>query len=234
MNPVQQNVDFILSELKQMIDAGRCACSKLPVGHDSCGVIQSVSLLHLACLYGPISLVRRLLQADFNVHEQSLVAGFTPLHYLSQSDVITSEDTVEMAQMLLGVGADVNVRDKHKNIALHLAIGNRHTKLALLLIEHGSLVDVVNDMGETPLLIAAKKSEEEVLVRLCELKADPNITDHNQMLALNIAIERQNKTMIKAILTNPHVNPNEQGICRHGYRRMSAILLATSSGKLSI
>ena len=232
MNPVQQNVDLILNELKPMIDAGRCRCLTAEMGQDGRGVTQGVSLLHLACLYGPISLVERLLQSGYDVHERSLAAGFTPLHYLSQSDSITSDDVLAMAALLLRAGIDVNIQDGHKNVALHLAIENHHTRLVMLLIEHDSQIDVVNGSGETPLLIAAKQSDEEVLVRLCEAKADPNIKDHNLMLALNVAIQRHNKTMIKAILENPRVNPNERGIGRHGYRCMSPLLFATSSGEL--
>jgi hypothetical protein len=231
MNPVQHNIDTVLNELKPMVDAGRCSCHGPDVDSDGMGIIQSVSLLHMACVYGPVSLVHRLLQAGYDAQEQSLAAGFTPLHYLSQSDSISSDDVSEIAELLLAKSIDINIQDKRRNIPLHLALENHHTKLAMLLINSYSILDIENDIGETPLLLAVKMSEEEVLVQLCEKGANPNIRDKNDMLAINIAIHQWNLPMIKAILGSTRVNPNLVGVARHGYRPMSPLVYATCRGQ---
>lgn len=94
-----------------------------------------------------------------------------PLHWAA------SNGSVEMVQLLLDRGADVNARSRFlmpyfggydtfyngQQTPLLLAAARGHTAVARLLLEHGAQVDVQNQFGATPLDLAAAGGNAELM-----------------------------------------------------------------------
>ena len=75
--------------------------------------------------------------------------GYTALH------VAAEKDFREMAELLLSLGANVNVRARNGETPLITAVGERHDVLALLFIAKGADVRLASDDGITALHFAA-------------------------------------------------------------------------------
>jgi len=134
--------------------------------------------LHFAAQKGDVSEVRRLIEAgaDVNVQDEdgntpvkyasaephpevlrTLIAlgaspelsdfrGFTPIHCVAGHGFY--DEAIEMAEILIEAGADVNVRSmKHGFVPLHEV---RTVGMIDLLLQHGADPTVKNDDGQTP------------------------------------------------------------------------------------
>uniref|UniRef100_A0AAY4A8J4 phospholipase A2 n=1 Tax=Denticeps clupeoides TaxID=299321 RepID=A0AAY4A8J4_9TELE len=123
------------------------------------------------------------------LHAEDAVYGGTPLHwaktaemsqillergssvnYLSKTGesplhILTKKGRFEAAMVLLTHGADANIKGQDGNTALHLAMKHSWTvrsgkhSLHYTLIVFGADVEIHNDLGETPGLIAARTSK---------------------------------------------------------------------------
>jgi hypothetical protein len=114
-------------------------------------------VLMAAATSGSPAMVREILKSHPNVSAKASCHhcehdGRTALMEVAAHDFwgVAFEDVLEVAQLLIQSGADVNARDKHGNTALILCV--RHTnKLALPLIQAGADVSAYNDEGVTAL-----------------------------------------------------------------------------------
>jgi ankyrin repeat protein len=78
------------------------------------------------------------------------------MHVLSEADIETKGDILNLAHLLLEHGAEVNRRDCDNETPLHTAIRWDLYKLAGILLEHGADANAVNIDGETPLRILSE------------------------------------------------------------------------------
>ncbi len=76
--------------------------------------------------------------------------GFTPLLYAAR------DGRLEMAQMLVAAGADVNQVEANKINPLQMAIENDHVAVAKFLLEHNADVNAADYWGRTPLWLAVE------------------------------------------------------------------------------
>uniref|UniRef100_A0A673GIC2 phospholipase A2 n=1 Tax=Sinocyclocheilus rhinocerous TaxID=307959 RepID=A0A673GIC2_9TELE len=94
----------------------------------------------------------------------------SPLH------ILTKRGRFEAAMTLLTHGADPNIKGQDGNTALHLAMKLDHMDLIKALMVFGADVEVHNDLGETPGLIAARTSKgpnrKVLLNMLCSVGAE--------------------------------------------------------------
>ena len=132
-------------------------------------MLEIVNLL----LLGDMSLV--------NVQDQD---GKTPLHYFAllysdreirrqiQGDL---KDMPRLFSILLHAGADLSIRDKDGNTALHDAVLGDDEETALLLVQAGADVDAVNNEGVTPFCFASLMGLPRVVSALLERGANPNV-----------------------------------------------------------
>lgn len=112
--------------------------------------------LGLASFFGHLSLVKLLLDRGANPNiasnNQFKVA---PLH---SACAISAFD---VAELLIGSGADVNAKQMQGVTPLHSAAHNGLTKLSKLLIDNGAEINARMENGKTPLSMANEKNFQE-------------------------------------------------------------------------
>ena len=112
--------------------------------------------LHIACEKGYDSLVKLLLDAGANPKEAS-GNGVTPLGLVC---ILGKQVVVKLLlERLSKEDLDVII-PVDRGTALHLACQNGHPEIVALLVEHGADLGVKNNIGETPLHVAAKEVPE--------------------------------------------------------------------------
>ncbi|MEM7369164.1 MAG: ankyrin repeat domain-containing protein [Bacteroidota bacterium] len=120
------------------------------------------SALGLACFFGHISSVQRLIEAGADVN---LAANNSfkvrPLH-----SAVASKH-VEIARLLLTHGANPNVQQQNNVSPLHSAAHNGQLDMVQLLLTHGANSEMKTVDGKTPLDMA-KEAGHEAVIRMLE------------------------------------------------------------------
>ena len=112
--------------------------------------------LFTASRRGHVDVARVLLEYGADINAQD-IHGQTPLHWPSQ------EGHLEVVQLLLEHGATLNVQARHNNqTPLHLASKYGWLEVVRLLLDHGADVQVRNQGGLTPFLLATQEEHDEV------------------------------------------------------------------------
>uniref|UniRef100_A0A8C7JJ00 phospholipase A2 n=1 Tax=Oncorhynchus kisutch TaxID=8019 RepID=A0A8C7JJ00_ONCKI len=161
------------------------AVNALLGGGARCDIIGSSGYpIHAAMKYSEKSCAEAVLDADpGQLQVEDAVYGGTPLHwcktaemcrtllergclvnYLSKTGesalhVLTKRGRFDASMVLLTHGGEPNLKGQDGNTALHLAMKMDHMELIKALIVFGADVEIHNDLGETPGLIAARTSK---------------------------------------------------------------------------
>jgi hypothetical protein len=93
----------------------------------------------------------------------------------------------EVAQLLIGAGANLNVQDNDGSTPLHLASSEGYTEVAQLLIGAGADLNMLDNKAYTALIYAIVKGHTEVAKLLIEAGADLNVWGNGGMSAIKIA-----------------------------------------------
>ncbi len=112
--------------------------------------------------------------------------------------LVVQKNNVELVKLLCKHGADPNIRNKNNDTPLHTACRNRNIEVAIELVKNKNIdINLVNDEGETPLMLALMASPPDIpLVQafLDHPKIDLNVQDEEGYTALhyskNAAIAR--------------------------------------------
>ena len=83
--------------------------------------------------------------------------------------------------------------------ALFTATLKGHKKVVQLLLGEGADPNLVNEMGWTPLMMAAYQCDEDMVQLLIDRGADPDMVDHHGNTALSMALDN-GRTDIAGIL----------------------------------
>lgn len=112
---------------------------------------------------------------------------------------------VEAARLLLGRGADVNAIDEDGNSMLHRLIIDYplcHGELIIidLLIEHHIDVNTYNGNHDTPLMLAARSFDMDVVEKLVYNNADLNIVNQHNHAAIHCAAMELNLECVQFLI----------------------------------
>uniref|UniRef100_A0A672Q0T8 Ankyrin-1-like n=1 Tax=Sinocyclocheilus grahami TaxID=75366 RepID=A0A672Q0T8_SINGR len=166
---------------------------------------MSKTPLHLAAQNGHESTVKAL------VHEEkkSLKNQTTVLH------MAANEDDATLAQVLLRNGALVDTRDGRRKTALYHAVrhGNEKTATVLLkyvqknldgvvaaLIDHGADVNSCNELGYTPMLLAAEMGNPALMALLLRVGAQINSVTQDGLTPLHLASQSGHTEAVAQLL----------------------------------
>ncbi|XP_023170686.2 ankyrin-3 [Drosophila hydei] len=151
-----------------------------------------VTPLHYAAAWGHVECVAVLLkhQAPINVVNSE---GYTPLH--------VGAGNVEVTRQLIQHGALVNSKTlSDGKTALHLAIENRCSEAARLLLQTNINFNETDDEGETPLMLAIACNLLELATELIERGARVNLQDKEGYTALYFAAIGRHRQLAKLLL----------------------------------
>jgi ankyrin repeat protein len=105
--------------------------------------------------------------------------------------------SVKMVEFLLQAGANVNARNAFSDSALMLAALNGYVEVCRLLLDHGAEFDTE---GWTPLIYAASRGHNDVVVLLLSLDCDIDATSENGTTALMLAADGGHMSTVKLLL----------------------------------
>jgi len=151
--------------------------------------------LHSACKNGDARRVKALLESgkgDVNARDSEF--GSSPLHWAAGGG------HVEIMEMLLAKGANIEAKDKDGMTPLHAAAAKGQAAAVKLLLDKGADVNSRRNDGATALHGAALLDRTEVLPLLIAAGADVNAADHGKITPLMCAALAGSKTEIDALL----------------------------------
>ena len=121
--------------------------------------------------------------------------GFTPLLYAAQ------EGHRDVAEFLIGKGADINAQNALGDTPLHQAILFKHKDVAELLVASKADVNAKDRVGRTPLHMAASNGYTDIAELLLTKGADVNARDVSAGTPLHYAAKEGRKDMAELLLT---------------------------------
>lgn len=156
-----------------------------------------LSPLIFASSAGRTEIAKLLLDYGANVNYQDK-SGYSALMWAA------SNGYTQIVEMLINNGADVNKQNRYGNNALILATRGNYTEIVSLLTLHHAEINVISHLdllkGDTPLTIAVRNKNYEIVNMFISKGADVNVKNDYGNTALRIALERQNVEMVKILV----------------------------------
>lgn len=164
-------------------------------GADINSITKSGTALMWAARGGKIENVKYLLERgpkDFVNRKGE--SGWTPLHFAA------GFGSVEITDLLIKKGADVNAQEESGYGPIHWAAKNNYPDCIKLLIENGADKNLKNKHGWTALFSAAYEGSTESLKLLIDSGFDVNLKDDQGRTPLYWAVVRNNSDAVKTLL----------------------------------
>jgi ankyrin repeat protein len=156
--------------------------------------------------YPNLNLVNDLIVLGANLEwKDEENGGLTPLH------VAAEFGRVDIAQMLIAAGADVNMQDDIGETPLHRAAYYGIVEIVRMLIAAGSDVNILSVSNWSSLHWATTKGDEEIAQILIDAGADVNVKNKRDWTALHLAVWENNSSITK-ILIDAGADLNSQTI----------------------
>jgi len=165
---------------------------------------DGVTALMFACLFGPLEIVKMLVQNGADVHHTDRY-GFTPLL------LAIASDQRSIIGFLLQKGADINQRNVHNGYTPLLWVctnPNSPPDMVNYLLKNGANVDAMNRNGETALLLAAAMGNDKKVKILLEYDPDVNGRDIRGNTALSLASQYGHADVVRRLLSHPRIRPD--------------------------
>lgn len=146
--------------------------------------------------------LRRKSAAHIKLFVDKKVDINVPMQNGQKSFLVAINSDVDQATLesLLASGIDHQIKDKHGNSALHLAISKKYESLArALIVNHKLNINELNHLSETPLLQAISLSLSPTTHLLLDNNAMVDLRP-SATTALHVAIEKQNASVVDRLL----------------------------------
>ena len=147
-------------------------------------------------------------------------------------DFVTLTGRLEMADLLLEFGANVNDTrgGRHLQSPMMNAVTDRNMQMVSLLLQHKAGVDAPDIDGRTPLFEAVSWNNPQ-LIRLLVLQHGANVNHHDWVLSftpLMFAVANKRVHVVRALLECPAMDVNAQNIA--GLTALHVSCLESPSG----
>ncbi|KAL0017956.1 hypothetical protein WJX77_008045 [Trebouxia sp. C0004] len=153
--------------------------------------------LHYAAAGGQAGSVRLLIQHGANIHAVS-TTGDTALH------IAAAQGSTAAIQALLRQGADASDTNDCDQTPLYCAVEQQHTAAAHLLCSASrAIVDKADEWGLTPLHIASRSGNVNIVTALLLCQADPLQQSWDKRTALHFAAQHRHPAVIRQVLLHP-------------------------------
>ena len=150
-----------------------------------------IQKLHQAVQTNNYAETKKALSRD---NANSVLNGYSLLHWAAQ------EGFIDIAKLLIAVGADLNLKDDCGFSSLHKAVGENHVDLVRLLIDNGAEVDIRDDTFSTPLFIACSYGIQLMVDLLINSKATINIFDSHSNSPIVYAVLYGHFEIVKILI----------------------------------
>ncbi|XP_044726615.1 serine/threonine-protein phosphatase 6 regulatory ankyrin repeat subunit B-like [Chrysoperla carnea] len=150
--------------------------------------------LHFAVYNGYSQVVEVLLEYNANVNVREKTSLETPLHKSARSK------NVEICEMLLNKGVDVDAGERNGLTALHIVTQEGSNDIVKLLLERGAEVDSKTKYNITPLYFSAQRGQQEIIETLLKFGADINCRNMDGNRALHIASQFGHVKVVTTLL----------------------------------
>jgi ankyrin repeat protein len=149
----------------------------------------------IATRRGDVAAVRDLLAEDASLVGVTDDDQRTPLYFAA------GWGSIEIVELLLSHGADVDARDYGNRTPLHAAVMQNHQEVVRILVAADADLEARNDYGRTPLLLVARETGSvEMGALLLELGADVNVRDRSGESPLDLAVWRGFRGLVDLFL----------------------------------
>jgi ankyrin repeat protein len=152
-----------------------------------------------------------LVQKGANINTVDHISRKTPLHYACENG------NVEMVKYLCEMGAAIDLADMDGFTPIHVAAENGNIKCITVLISQGMDLNHKSEVtGETPLHFACKRKEEDFIINLLFLGANPSLKDHLGFSSLDRAKAENQFTLVNLLQKAKDNVAEEKGLVIRG------------------
>ncbi|CAF0795524.1 unnamed protein product [Didymodactylos carnosus] len=109
---------------------------------------------------------------------------------------------LDIIQMLIDRGANVNHYTKTRSTPLRAACFSRRLDIVKYLIDHGADVNIVNSRNHSCLMLASYKGYEELVDYLCKIGCILDATNDEGSTALHAAVEEDHLSIVQCLVSN--------------------------------
>ena len=128
-----------------------------------------------------------------------LEEGVSPVAKNTALLIASRKGYVELVEMLLNNGADVNATDNNGDTALSFASQNGHTEIVAMLLAARADVNIKSDFGGTALMLASLRGHTEIVAKLLAARADVNAENNYGQTALSLASLNGHTDIVKLL-----------------------------------
>ena len=164
--------------------------------------------LSLAVANAELKIVQQLIQSKADVNHLNEY-GNNLLMESVKGDINKKKEIYEIISLLVKSGLKINSKNIYGNTALSYMINKKNVKLIKHLIKLGADINIIDNLGNTPLHKAVllslfdrlkNKELDEILEILFQAGSDPNIRNNEGLTPLHIAVKPHNQKDEKAAI----------------------------------
>lgn len=173
------------------------------------------TLLFAACYWRQIGIVRFLISAGANVNSAESAYKLSALHGCAVAShepaANESKVAIEIGEILLGEGANINAQNEFLHTPLHSACREGSIEMIDWLIERGADVNMPSSIGVTPLHMVCKNGRIDAIhVLLADRGLNVNAQNTDGDTPLHVACDNGRIGAINLLLATEGVNVNVQ------------------------